>query len=216
MKTEKALTITPDKNCQICPRLAKFREENCSKYPDFFNAPVPNFGNPRTAQIAIIGLAPGLKGANRTGRPFTGDVAGDLLYKTLLATDFATGDYQKHKNDSLKLQNCIIINAVKCVPPQNKPETLEIANCNPFLKNALANIPNLQVMIALGQIAHNAILRGLNLPRSAHKFAHGAQHQFDNIHLLDSYHCSRYNTQTKRLTETQFLDIFKTARALLH
>ncbi len=205
----------PSDNCQICPRLAKYRADNKQKYPDFFNAPVPGFGDENGA-LAIVGLAPGVKGANRTGRAFTGDYAGALLYSTLLKFDFASGEFKADINDNITLHNCRIINAVRCVPPQNKPETQEIINCNSFLAMELAEMAQLKIILALGRIAHQSVLRLYKIPLSKLPFAHGAIHQINDRHvLLDSYHCSRYNTQTKRLTEQQFCDIFLQAQKLL-
>ena len=209
-------TLIPDQDCQICPRLANFRQENRQKFPNFFNAPVPTFGNVGTANLVIVGLAPGLKGANQTGRVFTGDYAGKLLYETLAKTNFSIGDYHEDAQDGLTLKNCCIINAVQCVPPQNKPTTAEILACNHFLKAQLATMKQLTLLIALGYIAHQAILRAYCLPLSHYKFSHGAWHQLNKKHsLLDSYHCSRYNTQTGRLTMRDFLDIFTQAQRFI-
>lgn len=199
---------TPALNCSLCPRLADFRAENTAKFPDKFNAPVPAFGN-LDASLLIVGLAPGLKGANFTGRPFTGDYAGDLLYATLLKFDLARGEFKKHKDDGLELINCRITNAVRCVPPENKPTTDEMNACRPFLIDEIAAMPNLRTILSLGLVSHNAVLKTFSHKQSAFKFAHGAQHQItDDIQLVDSYHCSRYNTQTGRLTAEMFEDIF--------
>ena len=205
------LDLIPPKNCTRCPRLKAFRDTNAQKFPEKYNAPVPSFG-PKTAQLLIVGLAPGLKGANFTGRPFTGDYAGDLLYDTLLKTGFASGAYEKHASDSLTLQNARITNAVRCVPPENKPTTDEINNCIGFLKDELAMMSELKIILSLGLIAHKAVLKTYGLKQSAHKFAHGAVHDLKNITLINSYHCSRYNTQTKRLTAPMFEDVFQTIR----
>ena len=207
----------PPHDCAICPRLVQYRSQNQQKYPQFFNAPIPAFGD-ENAELAIVGLAPGVKGANRTGRAFTGDYAGTLMYQTLLKFGFAIGEFNENGDDDLALQNCRIINAVRCVPPQNKPETAEIINCNPFLTHALNGMQNLKIIIALGGIAHQAVLRAYGVKLSAHKFGHGALHTIKekpSLVLLDSYHCSRYNTQTKRLTTQQFYDIFAKMRDLL-
>ena len=203
----------PAPNCALCPRLVAFREQNALKFPDKFNAPVPSFG-PLDAEILIVGLAPGLKGANFSGRPFTGDYAGDLLYATLLKFGLAKGTYGKHKDDGLSLVNCRITNAVKCVPPENKPTTEEEATCRPFLIDEIAAMPNLKTILSLGLVSHKAALKTFGLKQSAFKFAHGAQHQItDTIRLIDSYHCSRYNTQTRRLTTPMFEEIFSSLRA---
>jgi len=206
---------TPSKDCNHCPRLHNFIASNRRKYPDKFNAPVPPFGD-LNAQLLIVGLAPGLKGANFTSRPFTGDYAGDLLYSTLLKFGFATGQYQGHANDGLTLQNCRITNAVKCVPPENKPTGIEINTCLEFLKTEIAVMPNLSVILSLGLISHNAILKTFRKKQAHYKFAHGATHDLkDNLILIDSYHCSRYNTQTKRLTTEMFENIFATIQSQL-
>jgi uracil-DNA glycosylase family 4 len=200
---------TPTPDCGLCPRLKDFRTENATKFPDKFNAPVPAFGG-LDAQVLITGLAPGLKGANFSGRPFTGDYAGDLLYDTLGKFGFAKGTYAKHADDGLELVNCRISNAVKCVPPQNKPTGEEIATCLPFIQSEIAAMSNLKVVIALGLIAHNAALRCFDQKLSAFKFGHCAQHQITpDVILIDSYHCSRYNTQTRRLTPEMFEDVFE-------
>lgn len=204
----------PPKDCNLCERLEQFRLENCSKYPDFANAPVPSFGG-TDAWLLIVGLAPGLKGANRTGRPFTGDYAGDLLYKALLKYGLANGTYKASPDDGLVLKGCRITNAVRCVPPQNKVTGVEVSACGAFLVNEMQNMPNLKAILALGTVAHGAVLSAFGIKKSAVKFGHGAihqlsEHQPDN-HLLfaDSYHCSRYNTSTKRLTEQMFFEVFE-------
>ena len=201
--------LTPALDCQLCPRLAAFRAANQEKFPDKFNAPVPGFGG-MDAEILIVGLAPGLKGANFSGRPFTGDYAGDLLYATLQKFGYATGEYAKHKDDGLELVNIRISNAVKCVPPENKPTGDEIKTCLEFFKSEIAAMKNLKTVIALGLIAHNTMLKTLGHKQSAFKFGHGAQHDVGGgLRLIDSYHCSRYNTQTGRLTTEMFEDIFR-------
>jgi uracil-DNA glycosylase family 4 len=181
---------------------------------DWFNGPVPPFGD-ISAQLLIVGLAPGLQGANKTGRPFTGDGAGDTLYPSLGKFGFARGTYQKHPDDGLELINCRITNAVRCVPPQNKPIGAEINNCRPFLLNEVAAMANLKVILCLGKISHDVVIRSFGGKLSAYKFAHAAQHQLATAPLiLDSYHCSRYNTNTGRLTTAMFDDIIKTAKSL--
>lgn len=205
----------PDPDCQLCPRLKRFRAENREKYPDWFNGAVPAFG-PEDAALLIVGLAPGLKGANRTGRPFTGDYAGDLLYPTLIRFNFAKGTYAAAPDDGLELINCRITNAVRCVPPQNKPVGAETANCSPYLISELQSLDQLKVIISLGRLAHQQIIRALGQKQSAHPFAHNARHQLgERLTMVNSYHCSRYNTNTGRLTTEMFEDVFKTASALL-
>jgi len=200
----------PPKDCDLCPRLAKFRAGNREKFPDKYNAPVEGFGG-MDAELLIVGLAPGLKGANFSARPFTGDYAGDLLYQTLIKFGFARGTYAKHKDDGLEMVNCRITNAVKCVPPENKPTTEETQMCmSTYLKGELAAMKNLKVILSLGLISHNAVLKNYGLKLSGFKFGHRARHDLGNgITLQDSYHCSRYNTQTGRLTTPMFEDVFK-------
>jgi uracil-DNA glycosylase len=194
----------PAADCPLCPRLAAFRAAQREAHPDWFNAPVPSFGDP-DAELLIVGLAPGLRGANRTGRPFTGDHAGDLLYRTLLKTGFATGEYRADPADGLELRGARIANAVRCVPPQNKPERAEIAVCNRFLTAELAALPRLRAILALGAIAHNAALAAKGVKRTRYKFAHGAMYELpDGTVLADSYHCSRLNTNTGVLTPQMF------------
>ncbi len=195
--------IEPSHDCPLCPRLAAFRAENRKKHPDWFNAPVPCFG-PISAPLAIAGLAPGLQGANRTGRPFTGDWAGDLLYDTLLKLGLARGQYEERADDTLELVNCRIVNSVRCVPPQNKPEPSEIKTCRQFLISELDAMPNLKVILALGKIAHDSVLKTLEARIAAHPFAHGASYEIGKIKLISSYHCSRYNTNTGVLTTEMF------------
>ncbi len=202
----------PGADCPLCPRLAAFRAEQRLGHPGWHNAPVPAFGD-RNGHLLIAGLAPGMKGANRTGRPFTGDYAGDLLYQTLADFGYSKGTYRADPNDGLELRNCIIINAVRCLPPQNKPTPAEIRQCNGFLAAEIAALPHLTAILALGRIAHDAILMSFNLTRSHHKFAHAARHDLGNgITLHDSYHCSRYNTNTRRLTPEMFADVFEGIR----
>ena len=200
---------SPGRDCPLCPRLAAFVRANRTKFPDFFNAPVPAFGDPK-ARLVIVGLAPGLKGANRTGRPFTGDYAGDLLYSTLKTFGYLSGTYRADPQDGIALKEAYITNAVKCVPPENKPEPSEIRTCGRFLSSELAAMPGATAILALGQIAHNAVLADLGLVRSRHPFGHAARHNLPNGRVLyDSYHCSRYNTNTGRLTEAMFHDVFR-------
>ncbi|MBN8521558.1 MAG: uracil-DNA glycosylase [Alphaproteobacteria bacterium] len=199
--------LCPGLNCPICPRLVAYRQKNRAAYPNRHNAPVPPFGTLDSA-LLIVGLAPGLQGANFTGRPFTGDWAGDLLYATLIDYGWAHGVYQERADDGLTLMNCRITNAVKCVPPENKPTGDEISNCLPFLKNEIAAMNNLKVILSLGLVSHNAVLKALGQKASAYKFAHGAMHHIGDVLLIDSYHCSRYNTNTGRLTERMFRDVF--------
>jgi uracil-DNA glycosylase family 4 len=205
---------TPPRDCPRCPRLVAFRETWRVREPLWHNAPVPSFG-PVDAQLLIVGLAPGLQGANRTGRPFTGDYAGDLLYATLLEFGFAQGHYEARADDGLALVNARISNSVRCVPPENKPVGPEIANCNEFLKAEIAGMPNIRAMVALGRIAHEAAVVALGGKRSAFSFGHGRSHSLGRITLFDSYHCSRYNTNTGVLTTDMFRAVFARARAHL-
>ena len=205
----------PSRDCPLCPRLNAFIAENRAVHPDWWNAPVPSFG-PLDASILVLGLAPGLQGANRTGRPFTGDWAGDLLYKVLVEEGLADGVYDRRPDDGLRLTGCRIANAVRCVPPQNKPVGTEITACRPFLIDEIAAMTKLQIILALGSIAHNSVLRTLGLKQSAFKFFHAAEHDLSNGPLLvDSYHCSRYNTNTRRLTPEMFHDVFRLIRRRL-
>jgi uracil-DNA glycosylase family 4 len=201
------------RDCPLCPRLVAFREELRAEYPDWWNAPVPHFGDP-DAWLAICGLAPGKHGANRTGRPFTGDHAGVLLYDTLLKFGLAEGSYEERPDDTLRLDGVAIVNSVKCVPPQNKPLPQEIASCTrAFFQPALKALPKARVLVALGLIAHNAAVRSAGGRLADHKFGHLAEHRLpDGRILLDSYHCSRYNQNTGRLTAEMFEAVF--ARAL--
>lgn len=204
-----------DSKCTACKRLSGFLKEVRRRYPDYYARPVPAFGddNPR---LLIVGLAPGMHGANRTGRPFTGDYAGILLYETLFKTGLASKPESLDANDGLVLQNCRITNAVKCLPPENKPTTEEIRCCNRFLKAELDALEDNTVVLALGTIAHNAVLRAMELKLSSCKFAHGSVHPLARgIQMIDSYHCSRYNTQTRRLTPAQFEEIFRQVKTML-
>ena len=207
------LPATPPLDCPLCPRLLAFREANRAKYPDWFNAPVPSFG-PLTARLLIAGLAPGLQGANRTGRPFTGDWAGDLLYATLLKHGLAKGVYDERPDDGLELVGCRIANSVRCVPPQNKPEPGEIKTCRQFLISELEVLPNVKVILALGKIAHDSTLKTLDAKISAHPFKHGGISEIGKFTLISSYHCSRYNTNTGVLTTRMFEDVVEKARSL--
>jgi uracil-DNA glycosylase family 4 len=208
--------ILPDRDCPLCARLVEFRLAARAKFPDWHNAPVPAFG-PDEARLLIVGLAPGLQGANRTGRPFTGDYAGNLLYATLKEFGLARGEYEQRPDDSLQLVDCRISNAVKCVPPENKPTPEEIRICNRFLADELATLPKLKVLLALGSIAHDAVLVALGQKKSAAKFAHGARHALPRgLVMFDSYHCSRYNTNTGRLTTEMFRDVVGKAAKARH
>ena len=203
----------PPSDCGLCPRLAAFRKANSLAYPAFHNAPVASFGA-ADARLLIVGLAPGLKGANRTGRPFTGDYAGDLLYDTLLQFGFARGTYAADPADGLALLDAMITNAVRCVPPENKPIGAEIKTCRAFLSARIAAQTELTAIVALGRIAHESVLSALGLRRAAYPFAHGAVHAVgDGRRLYDSYHCSRYNTNTGLLTEAMFGEVFARVRA---
>jgi len=205
----------PAPDCALCPRLAAFRAANRRAYPDFHNAPVASFGG-SGARLLIVGLAPGLKGANRTGRPFTGDYAGDLLYPMLIRFGFARGDYGRAADDGLVLVDCRITNAVRCVPPGNKPVGAEIGACRRFLAAEMAAMPNLAAVLALGTVAHGSVLSALGCRKARYPFAHGAVHELPGGRLLaDSYHCSRYNTNTGRLTEAMFADVFTALRRRL-
>src|SRR6201994_551018 len=179
----------PPRDCQLCPRLASFRAANRIKFPDYFNNPVPTFAAPHDVRLLIAGLAPGLQGANRTGRPFTGDWAGDLLYATLLKHGLAKGEYEERIDDTLALVECRIANAVRCVPPQNKPEPSEIKTCRQFLKSELATLPNVRVLFALGKIAHDSTLKALDARIAAHPFKHGGDYAIGKYRLISSYHC---------------------------
>jgi uracil-DNA glycosylase family 4 len=204
----------PGRNCPRCPRLVAFRKEWRKREPAWFNAPVASFG-PLNARLAIIGLAPGLQGANRTGRPFTGDYAGVLLYDTLLRYGFARGRYGAHPDDGLALVDARITNAVRCVPPENKPTGEEIATCRDFLKQTIAEMAQLRAIVALGRIAHDTVLTALGTPRSKAPFTHGGKHMIADVTLFDSYHCSRYNTNTGVLTSEMFREVFAAVRAYL-
>jgi uracil-DNA glycosylase family 4 len=194
----------PPPDCPLCPRLVAYRHANRQAQPGWFNAPVPSFG-PTSATILIVGMAPGLKGANRTGRPFTGDHAGVLLYETLLRFGLASGSYAADPNDGLGLRDCRIANAVRCAPPGNLPEPSEVGTCNRFLEAELRGLSRLKAVLALGVLAHTAVLKGCGIPAASIRFRHGAIHELpDGLLLADSYHVSRYNTSTRRLTPQMF------------
>ncbi|HNP35511.1 MAG TPA: uracil-DNA glycosylase [Woeseiaceae bacterium] len=203
-----------DRDCRACGRLAGFLDEVQQRYPDYYCGPVPPFGD-ADARFLIVGLAPGMHGANRTGRPFTGDHAGIMLYQMLHKYGFSSKPESLGADDSLRLRHCRITNAVKCLPPDNKPVGAEINTCNAFLANELATLAPGSLVLALGGIAHRAIIKALQLRQAAFKFAHGALHDLPDFRMLDSYHCSRYNTNTGRLTQPMFESIFAEAKALL-
>jgi uracil-DNA glycosylase family 4 len=205
--------LEPAHDCPLCPRLADFRAANRAKFPDYFNAPVPCFG-PSDARLAIAGLAPGLHGANATGRPFTGDWAGDLLFATLMKHGLARGVYKERADDGFELVDCRIVNSVRCVPPQNKPEPSEIRTCRQFLIAELDAMPRLRVILALGKIAHDSVLKTLDARIAAHPFQHGGVYEIVKFKLVSSYHCSRYNTNTGRLTAKMFEDVVEKAKGL--
>ena len=210
------LELDPGRNCDLCPRLKTFREENRLKYPSWHNAPVDTWVTDQgdaNVELLIVGLAPGLKGANRTARPFTGDFAGDLLYATLQKFGFAKGDYYQGDPDELQLVRTAITNAVRCVPPQNKPVGHEINQCRPFLSNTINRFENLKCVITLGKISHDSTLRALNKRVAAFAFGHGSTFSIDRFTLISSYHCSRYNTNTGRLTEAMFEEVFAEVRS---
>jgi uracil-DNA glycosylase family 4 len=215
MKTAHETNKSFDLDCRDCPRLAEFLDQVGEEYPEYHARPVPPFGD-KKARLLIVGLAPGMHGANATGRPFTGDYAGILLYQSLHKYGYSNKPESVSLKDGLKLRNCRITNAVKCLPPQNKPQGSEINICNQFLKNELRELAPGSVILALGGVAHQAVLKAYGLKLSSYKFGHAHEHALDNgVTLLDSYHCSRYNTQTKRLTETMFHEVFEKAGQLL-
>ncbi len=203
--------LEPGHDCPICPRLVAFRDTARAAWPEWHNGPVPSFG-PSAARLLIVGLAPGLKGANRTGRPFTGDYAGDLLYSTLIKFGFARGQFAARPDDGLALIDCRITNAVRCVPPENKPTPAEITACRPFLINTIETMPALRAILTLGKISHDSVLRALGAKLSAHPFVHGARHDLGPVAVFDSYHCSRYNTNTGVLTTPMFENVFAAIR----
>jgi len=203
-----------DPDCRACPRLARFLDDVNERYPEYYCRPVPPFGD-AAARFLIVGLAPGMHGANRTGRPFTGDHAGILLYETLHKFGFSSHVESLAADDDLALTDCRITNAVKCLPPDNKPVGVEINTCNAFLANELQGLPGGSVVLALGGIAHRAIVKAVGLRQADYKFAHAAVHDLGDFRVIDSYHCSRYNTNTRRLTTGMFEDVFAKARAML-
>lgn len=207
MPSQAYQSTNPDRDCPLCPRLVTFREAWREKEIGWHNAPVPSFGA-ASARLLIVGLAPGLRGANATGRPFTGDYAGDLLYQTLQDFGFAEGNYGERADDGLTLVDCRITNAVRCVPPENKPNGAEIVTCRRFLSATMAEMPQLRIILALGRIAHDSMLRTLDASPSRYPFRHGGMHNVAGKTLISSYHCSRYNTNTGRLTEAMFQDVF--------
>ena len=204
----------PPRDCPLCPRLVAYRADNRAQNPDWWNGPAPSFGDP-DGRLLIAGLAPGRTGANRTGRPFTGDTAGVLLYETLLKTGFAQGVYKVRPDDGLTLVDCMITNAVRCAPPGNKPETSEEAACRPFLTARLAALPRLKVIVTLGDVARRNVLRAIGLKASAGIAGHGTEFQAGPYVVLNSYHCSRLNTNTGRLTPAMFEAVFRRARELI-
>jgi uracil-DNA glycosylase len=214
-KGESAAPPEAPLDCPLCPRLFDFRTANAKAHPDWFNAPVPSFGD-LNARFLIVGLAPGLQGANKTGRPFTGDYAGDLLYSTLARYGFSTGTYKADPKDGVKLKDTIISNAVRCVPPENKPTGQEIVTCRQFLVSRMNLLPNVKVILALGRIAHDSTVRALGAKPSSAVFGHAKRYQIAGplgpVVLYDSYHCSRYNTNTGRLTEEMFHSVFAAVR----
>lgn len=205
----------PPRDCPLCPRLVAYRAENRRQNPDWWNGPAPSFGDPN-ARLLVAGLAPGRTGANRTGRPFTGDGAGVILYETLIRTGFATGAYDARPDDGLTLVDCMITNAVRCAPPQNKPLPIEEATCRPFLKARLDALPRLKVIVTLGDVSRRSVLKAMGHPASAMASGHGMEAEIGGYVLLNSYHCSRLNTNTGRLTSAMFEAIFRRARALIN
>jgi uracil-DNA glycosylase len=204
----------PPRDCPLCPRLAGFRDAWRVREPDWFNAPVPTFlppEGPESVRLLVVGLAPGLRGANRTGRPFTGDYAGDLLYRTMIRFGLARGDYQARPDDGLQLVGSAITNAVRCVPPENKPDGGEIRTCRTFLAATIARLPNLRAIVTLGLISHQSTLRALGVRVADAPFRHGARFERGGPAVFSSYHCSRYNTNTGRLTEAMFTEVFEAA-----
>ncbi|MFV3130026.1 uracil-DNA glycosylase [Niveispirillum sp. KHB5.9] len=206
------MPAVPDRDCGLCPRLADFRRENRIKFPPYHNAPVPAFGT-LAGTLLIVGLAPGLHGANQTGRPFTGDYAGDLLYDTLIRYGFARGTYDRRPDDGLELLDTRLTNAARCVPPENKPTPAEVATCRDFLTQEIAAMANLRAIVALGTVSHASTITALGRRPAHFAFGHGARHDVRNgVVLFDSYHCSRYNTNTGRLTPEMFQTVFAAVR----
>jgi len=213
-RTEAAPGPEPPRDCPLCARLVAYRAQNRAEHPDWWNGPAPSFGDPE-ARLLVVGLAPGRAGANRTGRPFTGDFAGVLLYETLIKTGFARGTYQARPDDGLTLVDCMITNAVRCAPPGNKPETTEESACRPFLAARIAALPRLQVIITLGDVARRNVLKSLGLKANAAGSGHGALVRAGGYTLINSYHCSRLNTNTGRLTPPMFEAVFEMAKTEL-
>jgi uracil-DNA glycosylase len=208
------MTPEPPRDCPLCPRLVAYRAENRRQNPDWFNGPAPSFGDPN-ARLLVAGLAPGRTGANRTGRPFTGDGAGWMLYETLLKTGFARGTYEARPDDGLELVDCMISNAVRCAPPGNKPLPVEEATCRPFLTDRLTALPRLKVIVTLGDVSRRNVLKAMGLKGSAAPAGHGVEFDTGRYIILNSYHCSRLNTNTGRLTAEMFEAVFQRARALI-
>jgi uracil-DNA glycosylase len=204
----------PPRDCPLCPRLVAYRQANAAQNPDWWNGPAPSFGDP-AARLLVAGLAPGRTGANRTGRPFTGDHAGWMLYDTLTKTGFANGKFDARTDDGLELTDCMVTNAVRCAPPGNKPETSEENTCRPFLTKRLEDLPNLKVIVTLGDVSRRNVLKALGLKASAGIPGHGTEFQAGPYVILNSYHCSRLNTNTGRLTAEMFEQVFRRARELL-
>ena len=209
--TDAAPAPEPPRDCPLCPRLVAYRARNRTEHPDWWNGPAPSFGDP-DARLLVVGLAPGRAGANRTGRPFTGDFAGVLLYETLIKTGFARGTYEARPDDGLRLVDCMITNAVRCAPPGNKPEAIEESACRPFLAARIAALPRLRVIVTLGDVARRNVLKALGLKASAGPSGHGARLDAGAYALINSYHCSRLNTNTGRLTPAMFEQVFERAR----
>ncbi|MGM0585405.1 MAG: uracil-DNA glycosylase [Pseudomonadota bacterium] len=204
----------PPKDCLLCPRLVAYRRELQAREPGWFNGAAPSFGDPG-ARLLVVGLAPGAGGANRTGRPFTGDWAGELLYATLADYGFANGLFDARPDDGLELFDCMVTNAVRCVPPQNKPTGAEVNTCRRFLEARIEALPELRAVVCLGRVSHDSVIRALGGKLKDHGFAHGAEHKLGGLRVFDSYHCSRYNTNTGRLTEEMFRSVFARVRAFV-
>ena len=213
-KLQAASIAEPPRDCPLCPRLVEYRAENQAAHPEWFNGPAPSFGDVK-GRLLVMGLAPGRQGANRTGRPFTGDFAGVLLYDTLIKLGFASGTYQARPDDGVTLHDCMITNAVRCAPPGNKPTPQEEATCRPFLLTRLDQMPNLKVIVTLGDVARRNVLKALGFPGSHGAPGHGSEAIAGRYHLINSYHCSRLNTNTGRLTPEMFESIFQRAKVLL-
>ena len=209
------MTPEPPVKCLLCPRLVDYRAENERAHPEWFNGAAASFGDP-AARLLVVGLAPGRTGANRTGRPFTGDHAGWLLYETLVRTGFAQGVFEARPDDTLSLIDCMVTNAVRCAPPGNKPLPIEEATCRPFLRDRIAALPNLKVIVTLGDVSRRNVLKALGLPASAAPAGHGVEAEVGAYRLLNSYHCSRLNTNTGRLTPEMFETVFRRARQIIH